>query len=66
MAAKILSIRLYLFEPNMVIGRANKFLLKYSNKLFCYSDKIINFPEKEKYKMVVINHVLRKEFYSFR
>ena len=26
-AAKILNIKIYLFEPNMVIGRANKFLL---------------------------------------
>ena len=64
-AAKILNIRIYLFEPNMVIGRANKFLLKFSTKLFCYSDKIINFPEKEKCKMTVIHHVLRKEIYSF-
>ena len=45
-AAKILNIKIYLFEPNMVLGRANSFFLKYSNKIFCYSDKIINFPEK--------------------
>ena len=64
-AAKILNIKIYLFEPNMVIGRANKFLIKFSKKLFCYSEKIINFPENEKDKIVVINKVLRKEIYNF-
>jgi UDP-N-acetylglucosamine--N-acetylmuramyl-(pentapeptide) pyrophosphoryl-undecaprenol N-acetylglucosamine transferase len=49
----------------MVIGRANKFLLKFSNKIFCYSDEIINFPKKNKNKIVFINHVLRNEIYNF-
>ena len=64
-AAKILNIKIYLFEPNMVIGRANKFLVKFCNKLFCYSNKIINFPNKHKNKIFVIKHILRKEIYSF-
>jgi UDP-N-acetylglucosamine--N-acetylmuramyl-(pentapeptide) pyrophosphoryl-undecaprenol N-acetylglucosamine transferase len=49
----------------MVIGRSNKFLLKLSAKLFCYSDKIINFPEKYINKMIIINHIFRKEIYNF-
>jgi UDP-N-acetylglucosamine--N-acetylmuramyl-(pentapeptide) pyrophosphoryl-undecaprenol N-acetylglucosamine transferase len=65
LAAKILNIKIYLFEPNMVIGRANKFLVKFCTKLFCYSDKIINFPKEYKGKIFVINHVLRKEIYNF-
>ena len=65
LAAKILNIKIYLFEPNMVIGRSNKFLLKLCTKLFCYSDKIINFPKEYKCKIFVINHVLRKEIYNF-
>ena len=32
--AKILNIKIYLFEPNMVIGRANIFFLKYAKKIF--------------------------------
>jgi len=64
-AAKILNIKIYLFEPNMVIGRSNKFLLKLSTKLFCYSDKIINFPEKYINKMIIISHIFRKEIYNF-
>ena len=65
LAAKILNIKIYLFEPNMVIGRANKFLLRFCKKLFCYSNEIINFPKKCKDKIFVINHILRKEIYDF-
>jgi len=43
----------------------NKFLIKFCTKLFCYSDKIINFPKDSKEKIFVINHVLRKEIYNF-
>jgi len=65
LAAKILNIKIYLFEPNMVIGRANKFLVKFCTKLFCYSEKIINFPKKYVDKIFFINHLLRKEIYNY-
>ena len=65
LAAKILKIKIYLFEPNMTIGRANKFLVKFSKKLFCYSEEIINFPKKHKNKMIIIQNILRKEIYNF-
>ena len=36
LAAKIFNKKIFLFEPNSIIGRSNKFLLKFSNKIFCY------------------------------
>ena len=33
LAAKILSIKIYLIEPSMVLGRANKFFLYFAKKL---------------------------------
>ncbi len=65
-AAKILNIKIYLFEPNMVLGRANRFFLKHCEKIFCYSEKILNFPKKYINKILVINHLLRKDFYSIK
>ena len=62
--AKILNIKIYLFEPNMVLGRANNFFVKYCNKIFCYSNEIINFPLKYTNRILLINPLLRKEFYS--
>ena len=32
-ASKILGIKIFLFEPNMVLGRANKLLLKLCEKI---------------------------------
>ena len=34
LSAKILKIKIYLFEPNFIIGRLNKFFLKFSEKIF--------------------------------
>ena len=62
-AAKILSCKIILFEPNIVIGRANLFLLNSSSFIFCYSKKIINFPNKFKNKLKLIPPLLRKELY---
>ena len=64
LAAKIMKIKIYLFEPNAVIGRANNFLIKFCNKIFCYSEKILNFPKKHINKIIIINHILRKEIYA--
>ena len=64
LSAKILKIKIYLFEPNIIIGRANKFFLKFSEKIICYSRNLKNFSEKYKNKIVVINPLLRKEIYQ--
>ncbi len=45
LSAKTLNVKIYLFEPNMVIGRSNKFFLKFSEKIICYSNKLRNFPK---------------------
>ena len=63
-AAKIFKIKVYLFVPNMVLGRVNSIFLKYTEKIFCYSNKIINFPKKHLSKILLIDSLLRKEFYS--
>ena len=65
LAAKILKIKIYLFEPNMIIGRANSFFLKYCEKIFCYSKEIKRFPKVYLNKIIEIKPLLRKEFYSF-
>ncbi len=64
LASKILNIKIFLFEPNMVLGRSNKFFIKYCEKIFCYSDKIKNFPQELRAKINVIPTLLRKNFYE--
>ena len=57
LAARILNIKIYLLEPNMVIGRANKFFLKFCKKIICYSENIIGFPKEYKNKLKLQIHL---------
>ena len=66
LAARILNIKIYLLEPNMVIGRANKFFLKFCEKIICYSENIIDFPKKFKSKLKIINPLIRKKYYDIK
>ena len=63
-AARFLNLKIFLFEPNMVLGRSNKIFLSSSKKIICYSEQIRNFPNKFKHKILLINPLLRKEIYS--
>ena len=65
-SAKLLNIKIFLFEPNMVIGKSNKFFLNFSKKIICYSDQIKNFPDNHKNKKLLINPLLRKEIYNLQ
>jgi UDP-N-acetylglucosamine--N-acetylmuramyl-(pentapeptide) pyrophosphoryl-undecaprenol N-acetylglucosamine transferase len=64
LAGKLLGLKIYLFEPNLVLGRANKYFLNSCYKIFCYTDKIKNFPDNLKNKIVTINPLVRKEIYK--
>ena len=66
--ASIILKKLYLFEPNSLLGSSNKFFLKYSNKIICcYQNILLNFPNKYNNKIVNINPILKKKnFYNLR
>ena len=72
LAAKIFNIKIILIEPNSIIGRSNKFLLKFSNNIFCYDENISNNNYKNLnkrntfipgHKRVTIDPLLNKCFY---
>ena len=64
LAAKILRIKIFLIEPNMVLGRANKFFLNFSERLLSYSKNLINFPKKLEQKQIIIRPLIRKKYYE--
>jgi len=64
LAAKTLGIKIFLIEPNMVLGRANKFFLNFSRKLICYSKNLINLPSGINHKVTIIKPLIRKEYYD--
>ena len=66
LAGKLLGLKMYLLEPNLILGRANKYYLNFCYKIFCYTDKIKNFPSHYKNKIEIINPLVRKEIYLIK
>ena len=63
-AARLLNLKIYLLEPNQVLGRANKFFLNSCKNVFCYTENIKNFPLKHKNKIKIIQPLVRNEIYE--
>jgi len=63
LASNLLNIKIYIFEPNLVLGRSNLFFLNYCSSILCYSEEMRNFPIKFKKKIKLISPLLRKSVY---
>jgi len=66
LAARLLGLKIFLIEPNQVLGRANRFFLNFCQKIFCYSKEIKNFPQNFKTKIVIINPLVKKKIYEYK
>ena len=68
LAAKIFNTKIILLEPNSIIGRSNKFLLRFAYKIMCYDRNIIHGSDKNSvvpsHKGIVIDPILNNCFYS--
>ncbi len=63
-SARVLKLSIFLIEPNLVLGRGNRFFLNFSKKIFCYSNKLLNFPKKFSDKIEPIKPLVFKSFYQ--
>ena len=66
LAARLLNLKVFLLEPNLVLGRANKYFLNTCEKIFCYTKRIKNFPDNYKDKMITINPLVREDIYKLK
>tara|TARA_B100001057_G_scaffold121630_1_gene120439 strand:- start:6997 stop:8061 length:1065 start_codon:yes stop_codon:yes gene_type:complete len=66
LAARILNLDIYLIEPNQVLGRSNKYFLSSCKKIFCYSEKVKNFPEVFTSKMIIIDPLVKENIYKLK
>ena len=63
-ASLFLNCEIVLFEPNSVIGRSNKYMIKIAKKILCYDKNLKLFPKKYFGKIALIAPILRKEIYE--
>jgi len=60
-ASKFFNLPLVVYEPNIVLGRANKYLLPFAKKVFLAESIKKNFPEKFKYKTDIVGSIINKK-----
>ena len=66
LAARIMKKKIYLIEPNHILGRANKFFLRSCKKIFCYSKAVKKFPDNLKDRIVTIYPLVKKHVYDLK
>ena len=60
-AAKILKIPFIIYENNLIIGKANKYLLPFATKIFISNSQLEGISKKFESKICVIGNILRKD-----
>ncbi len=61
MAAAILRIKFIIYENNLIIGKANKYLLPFAKKIFVSRKEIEGIPENYRNKIVEVGNIIREE-----
>ena len=64
-AAKILSIKYVIYENNLIIGKANKYLLNFAEKIFVSYKDLEGISEKNRKKIIVVGNIIREEIIEF-
>ena len=65
-AAKMLGIKFIIYENNLHIGKANKYLIPFANKIFVSNLDLEGVPGKYKNKVCLIGNIIRKEIIDFK
>ncbi len=65
-AAKLLKIPFILYENNLIIGKANKFLLPLAEKIFVSYSELEGIKKEHEYKKIEIGNIIREEVINFK
>ena len=60
-AAYILKIKFIIYENNLIIGKANKYLLPFAKKIFVSYKELEGISEKYKDKVIEVGNIVREE-----
>ena len=61
LAAAILRVKFIIYENNLIIGKANRYLLPFTKKILVSSKELEGISEKYKKKVIEIGNILREE-----
>ena len=64
-AASILKIKFLIYENNLIIGKANKYLLPFAEKILVSYDEIEGISKKYLNKKIKIGNIIKKEIIDF-
>jgi len=64
-ASKFFGTPLVIYESNTMMGRANKFLLSFSNKIFLAGEFVMNLPKKYHNKAHIVGAILDKKIINY-
>ena len=64
-AATILKIKFVIYENNLVLGKANKYLLPFAEKIFVSYKDLEGINEKYKSKVLEIGNIIKKEIIDY-
>ena len=62
-AASILRIKFIIYENNLILGKANKYLLPFAKKIFVSYKELEGISEKYKHKVIEIGNIIREEIF---
>ncbi len=65
-AASILQIKFIIYENNLILGKANKYLLPFANRILVSYKDLDGIPEKYLRKTVEIGNIIKKEIINFQ
>ena len=65
-AATILKIKFIIYENNLILGKSNKYLLPFSEKIFVSHKDLVGIPDKFKNKTHEIGNIINKQILNFK
>ena len=60
-AASILKIKFIIYENNLLLGKANKYLLPFAYKILISYEEVDGIPEKYDFKILKVGNIIREE-----
>ena len=66
LASNLLNLKIYIFEPNSVLGRANKLMIFFAKKIISYDKNLKGISKRFSNKIYLVKPLLRKEIYKYK